>query len=201
MCFGGGGGDDGAAEARQREEQRQARIRQGMSAIDKNFRAFDDNFFNQRRDAYVAYATPQLNEQYDDALTQLTAALSRSGALQSSEGAKRTAKLKRDFDIQRQGLVDKGTELSTQARSDLENARSSLVTDLYATADPAAAAAGAAARAKIASATPGYTPLGQLFQDITAGFADWAEARAYNKAFASTAPGASASKDSGRLVG
>lgn len=201
MCLGGGGGDDGSAEARQREQQREARIRQGMFAIDNNFKAFDDNFFNKRRDDYVAYATPQLNEQYDDALTRLTAALSRSGALQSSEGIKRQGKLARDFQLQRQGLVDKGTELATSARGDLENARSSLVTDLYATADPAAAAAGAQARAKIASQAPGYTPLGQLFQDITAGFADWAEARAYNKAFASTAPGASAGKDSGRLVG
>lgn len=201
MCLGGGGGDDGSAEARRREQQREARIRSGMGAINTNFQAFDDNFFNKRRDDYVAYATPQLNEQYDDALTRLTAALSRSGALQSSEGAKRQGKLQRDFQIQRQGLVDKGTELSSQARNDLENARSSLVTDLYATADPAAAAAGAQARAKIASQTPGYTPLGQLFQDITSGFADWAEARSYNKAFASTAPGATAGRDSGRLVG
>ncbi|HEY1139943.1 MAG TPA: hypothetical protein VGE88_07020 [Lysobacter sp.] len=201
MCLGGGGGDDGSAEARKREQQREARIRQGMSAIDQNFKAFDDNFFNQRRDAYVAYATPQLNEQYDDAVTRLTAALSRSGALQSSEAAKRQGRLARDFQTQRQGLIDKGTELATQGRTDLENARSALVTDLYATADPAAAAAGAQARAKIASQTPGYTPLGQLFQDITSGLADWAEARSYNKAFASTAPGATAGKDSGRLVG
>lgn len=201
MCLGGGGGgDDGSEEVRKREEERQARIRQGMGAIDKNFSAFNDDFFNKRRDDYVAYATPQLNEQYDDALTRLTAALSRSGALQSSEGAKRQGKLKRDFQLQRQGIVDKGSELSNQARSDLENARSSLVSDLYATADPAAAAAGAQARAKIASQTPGFTPLGQLFQDITAGFADWAEARAYNKAFASTAPGATSGKDSGRTV-
>lgn len=199
MC--GGGGDDGSAEARQREQQRENRIRQGMGAIDQNFKAFDDGFFNKRRDSYVSYATPQLNEQYDDAMLRLTAALSRSGALQSSEAAKRNAKLGKDFALQRQGLVDKGTELSTQARSDLENARSSLVTDLYATADPAAAAAGAQARAKIASQTPGFTPLGQLFQDITAGLADWAEARSYNKAFASTAPGASGGRDSGRTVG
>lgn len=199
--MGAGGGDDGSKEARKREEQRQARIRQGMGVINQNFSAFNDDFYNKRRDAYVAYATPQLNEQYDDALTKLTAALSRSGALQSSEGAKRYAKLSKDFSLQRQGLVDKGVDQATQARSDLENARTSLVNDLYATADPNAAAAASAARAKIASQTPGFSPLGQVFQDITQGFADWAEARAYNKAFASTAPGATAGKDSGRTVG
>lgn len=199
MC--GGGGDDGSAEARAREEQRQARIRQGMGAINSQFSQFDDGFFNKRRDAYVAYATPQLNEQRDDALTRLTAALSRSGALQSSTAINKNARLARDFALQRQGLVDKGTDMATQARGDLENARSSLVTDLYATADPSAAAAGAAARAKIASQTPGFSPLGNLFEGITSGLADWAEARAYNKAFASTAPGASSGRDSGRTVG
>lgn len=199
MC--GGGGDDGSAEARAREEQRQARIRQGMGAINSQFAQFDDGFFNKRRDAYVAYATPQLEEQRDDALMRLTAALSRSGALQSSTALNKNAKLARDYSLQRQGIVDKGMDLATNARNDLENARSSLVTDLYATADPTAAAHGAAARAKIASQTPGYSPIGQLFENITSGLADWAEARSYNKAFASTAPGASGSKDSGRTVG
>lgn len=199
MC--GGGGDDGSAEARQREQERQARIRQGMGAINSQFAQFDDGFFNKRRDAYVAYATPQLNEQRDDALTRLTAALSRSGALQSSTAINKNARLARDFALQRQGLTDKGMDLATSARSDLENARSSLVTDLYATADPMAAAQGAQARAKIASQTPGFSPLGSLFENITSGLADWAESRAYNKAFASTAPGASGGRDSGRTVG
>jgi hypothetical protein len=197
MCLGGGGGDGGADEARQREEQRQARIRTGMTNIDRIFSGFDDNFFNNRRDTYVSYATPQLEEKYSDALTQLTAALSRSGALKSSVAADRYSKLQRDYALQRQGIVDTGTDLATSARSDLENARSGVVADLYATTDPAAAAAAAQARAKIASATPGYSPLGELFQNITAGLADWQEARAYNRGYASTAPGASSSKDSG----
>lgn len=199
MC--GGGGDDGSAEARRREQQRQSRIRQGMGAINSQFSQFGDDFFDKRRDAYVAYATPQLNDQYDDAMTRLTAALSRSGALQSSTAINKNAKLTKDFALQRQGIVDKGTDLSTQARSDLESARSSLVTDLYATADPAAAAAGAQARAKIASQPAGYSPLGNLFEGITTGLADWAEARAYNRAFASTSPGATGGRDSGRTVG
>lgn len=199
MC--GGGGDDGSAEARQREEERQRRIRQGMANINNTFAQFDDGFFNRRRDAYVAYATPQLEEQYGDASTRLAAALSRSGALQSSESIRRNARLQRQYQLERQGVVDKGSDFATAARADLENARSGLVTDLYATADPAAAAQGATARAKIASSTPGFSPLGQLFSDITSGLADWSEARAYSRGYNSTAPGSSGSRDSGRTVG
>lgn len=196
MC-GGGGGDGGAAEARAREAQRQSRIRSGMSSINRIFSGFNDDFYNRRRDAYVAYATPQLEEKYGDAVTQLTSALSRSGALRSSVAADRYGRLQRDYALNRQGVVDKGTDLATAARTDMENSRSGLVSDLYATADPAAAAAAAQARARIATATPGYSPLGELFQNITSGLADWQEARAYNRGYASTAPGASSSKDSG----
>lgn len=200
MCF-GGGGDDGSDEMRRREEERQARIREGMSKINDTFSQFNDDFFNRRRDAYVAYATPQLEEQYGDAATRLAAALSRSGALRSSEAIRRNSRLQRDYQLQRQSVVDKGMDFATSARTDLENARSGLVNDLYATADPAAAAAGAVARAKIASSNPGFSPLGQLFSDITSGLADWGEARAYARGYNSTAPGSAGARDSGRSVG
>lgn len=198
MC--GGGGDDGSAEARRREEERQSRIRMGMTRVGEIFSQYDDNFFNRQRDKYVQYATPQLNEEMDDASLRLTAALSRSGALKSSEAAKRSAKLQRDFQLQRQAVVDRGSKIANQSRGDLENARSSIISDLYATADPAAAGASAVARAKIASQDPEFSPVGGLFEDITKGLADWQEARSYNRAFSSTAPGASRSSDSGRNV-
>lgn len=198
MC--GGGGDDGSAEARRREEERQARIRQGMTNISRVFEPYNDAFFNKRRDAYVAYATPQLEQEAGDAGLRLSAALSRSGALQSSESIKRQARLSRDYQLQRQAMVDKGVGLANQGRQDIENARSSIISDLYATADPAAAAQASVARTKIASQDPAFDPIGNLFQDITKGLADWQEARAYSRGFAATAPGATTGRDSGRNV-
>lgn len=198
MC--GGGGDDGSAEARRREEERQARIRQGMANISRIFEPYNDAFFNKRRDAYVAYATPQLEQEASDAGLRLSAALSRSGALQSSEAVKRQARLSRDYQLQRQSMVDKGVSLANQGRQDIENARSSIISDLYATADPAAAAQASIARTKIASQDPSFDPIGNLFQDITKGLADWQESRAYARGFSSTAPGATTGRDSGRNV-
>lgn len=183
MC-GGGGGDDGSKEARIREEQRQARIKQGMASIDQTFSQFDDGFFDSRANAYQRFAMPQLEDKYTDALSTLTAALSRSGLLQSSVASNKNANLAKDYQLQRQNIVDQGIEQATNARRDIENARSALAMDLNATADPAAAAAAAQARAKIATQQPSFSPLGMLFQNVASGLADYQEARAYNRAFA-----------------
>lgn len=202
MCLGGGGGDGGAAEARQREEERQKRIRQGMDAINATFGQFDDGFFNRRSDAYQRYAMPQLEDQYGDAMGELTAALARSGMLRSSVAANKNANLSKQYSLQRQNVVDQGIAQATDARRDLENSRAALVTDLYATADPAAAAAAAQQRAKIATQQPSFSPLGMLFQNVSAGLADYNEGRAFSR-FAS-APGGSfggRSGGSGRVVG
>lgn len=58
MCFGGGGGDGGAAQARADEQARQARIKQGVGRINEQFNQFDDSFYQGRKDAYRAFATP-----------------------------------------------------------------------------------------------------------------------------------------------
>lgn len=205
MC-GGGGGDGGAAEARQREEERQRRIREGMASINQTFSQFDDPFFDRRRSAYIAYATPQLEDQYSNALTTLTSALARTGglsSLRSSVAADKQGALSRDYSLQRQNIIDQGIGQATQARRDIENARSAIVSDLYATADPAAAAAAAQARARIATQQPTFSPLGMLFQNASAGLADYAEGRAFNRAFAAGAGGnySTGRGSSGRNVG
>lgn len=197
-------GDDGSADIRKREEERQARIKQGMASIDSTFSQFDDPFFDRRRQAYVSYAMPQVENQYTDALTNLTAALARSGLMQSSVAARKGGDLTKQYSLQRQNVVDQGLDASTQARRDIENSRSGLVSDLYATADPAAAAAGAAARAKIATQQPSYSPLGMLFQNAASGLADYSEGRMYNRAFAGAPTGGfnfGGSSSSGKVIG
>lgn len=198
MCM--GPGDDGSGEARAREAQRQARIRQGMRSIDSTFYKFNDDFFNQRGAAYIDYAMPQVEDQYDNALGTLKAALQRSGLLQSSVAASKDKKLKLDYSLQRQNVVDQGLDAATNARKDVASAKQSVIQDLYATADPAAAAAQAQARAKIATAQPSFSPLGMLFQNVASGLADWQEARAYNRAFAGGGASYGSSSDSGRVV-
>jgi hypothetical protein len=174
MCGGGGGGDGGASS---REKARQRRIRYGMQWISDNFRPFNDQFFANRRKAYLDFTTPQLTTQYNDAYRSLLTALQRSGILQSSEAARRLSTLQGEYDQQKQGLVDKSYEMAARDRSDIENARSALVADLNVTSDPASANAAAAARQQILATNPTYQPLADLFTNTTAGLADYQEAR------------------------
>lgn len=202
MC-GSGGGDNGAAEARMREQRRQANLSQGMTSIDQAFSGFDDNFYNQRQQAYNEFAMPQLNRQYGGAMDDLTFALARSGLLESSVAARKQGDLSENFQLQRQGVVDEGARLANQARQDVASARSSTVNDLYATENPAAAAAAAQARARIATQQPTFSPLGMLFQNATSGLADWAENRAYSEGYrrGTGQAGATNQGGSGRVVG
>lgn len=168
MCIGGGGGGDGGAgEARAREEARQASIRTGMGNIDSAFAGFNDDFFNARGKAYTDYAMPQLDEQWGKAQEDLTYGLSRSGLLNSSAAAEKMADAKRDYDRQRQAIESTGLDYANQARGDVERNRSDLVAQLNATADPTSAAQAAANRAGMLSASPGFQPLGQLFQNLS----------------------------------
>lgn len=203
MCGGGGGGNNGAREAREREARRQAALSQGMQAIDQSFAGFTDDFYDQRKQAYIDYAMPQLNRQHGTAAEDLTYALARSGLLESSVAARKQGDLAEQFQMQRQGIVDEGMRLANQARQDVAQARSSVVNDLYATENPAAAAAAAQARARIATAQPTFSPLGMLFQNVTSGLADWSENRAYSDGYrrGSGGAGATSQSGSGRIVG
>jgi hypothetical protein len=168
--------EDYAWEARDIEEARQARIRAGLNEITNNFAQFDQGFYNDRSKAFLDYQTPQLSEQYHDAYRGLMTALSRGGILRSSEGARRFGRLSTDYDRQKQQLLTKADEVSAQSRRNIENSRSALVQDLYATADPAAAQAASRARAEIEATQQSFTPIANAFSNVTSGLADYTTA-------------------------
>ena len=171
MCFGGGGGasERYANEQRAAEQQRQARIRSGMSAIDSQFAGFDDNFYNDRSQAYLDFALPQVEQQYQKANRGLVYALARQGIGQSSEGNTRFGDLLQNQMLANQQAVDKSRQVESEARKSVEDTRSGLIADLYATADPAAAAKNATARAAYLATPQGFSPIGQLFANVLDG--------------------------------
>ena len=131
------------------------------------FNGFNDQFFNGRRQAYIDYAQPQLDTQYNDARRQLTYALARSGTLDSSERARQEGVLQREYDVQRQNIADQGLSYSTQARTAVEDARANLIATLNATGDTEGATNAAIARAQTLSQPAAFSPLGQLFANFT----------------------------------
>lgn len=141
---------------------------------------FDDNFYNARRQAYLDYANPQLQRQYEDAVKQLTFALGRNGLLDSTVRADREGKLQTEYDTQRQGIADKALDYENQARNQVEQARQNLISTLNVTGDASGAANSAITQAKNLQAPPAFDPLASLFEDATAGLATQAQLEARN---------------------
>lgn len=157
-----------AAQQRQDELARQARIQSGMSEIDRVFGgSFTPEFYGKQRQAYLDYATPQLDQQYGQTKDQLVYALSRAGLLDSSAGQAENANLSRAYDRNRLDIAGKAMDVENTARSNVENARSNLVATLNATGDDANAAATALRQSQNLSMPQGYSPLTSLFADVS----------------------------------
>lgn len=179
-----GGGDKAAKaaerqarEARQREAKRQADLKLGRSHIDSTFSQFNDAFFDQRRNDYMAFGLPQLDDSYQSARKNLIFALQRSGNLNSSAAGGRMRDLKTQYERNKQMLDQKAQGYANTARSDVENNRAQLIQMLSATVDPAAAAKDSASRAAIIAQPAPFDPFTAVFSDVTAGLADAAAAR------------------------
>lgn len=155
--------NDYAAFQRRQEEDRQARIASGAKDIDRRFAGYDDNFYRDAAQKYRNWLYPRIDRQYRDAQQDTLFALSRGGQLNSSAAAGQSAKLYNAFQDARLHAEQKAQGASAQMRSAIEGARADALSLLSATADPAAAAAVANARAQAASAPPAYDTLGNIF--------------------------------------
>ena len=158
--------DNSAAIARKQEEERQARIRQGVSSIDSEFSNYNDDFYNKYQNDYLGYYTPQLEEQYGDARKRLTLNLAKTGNLNSQHGIDQSAKLKDYYGTQSSSVTNKALDAANALRGDVDSRKSQLYADARSSADPANAAA--AARSVAQSLTPGQpsSPLANVFSDF-----------------------------------
>lgn len=163
MCMGGGGGGNAAAQAREDEKRRQERIQKGMGNINETFSTFDDSFYDRRANAYKAFAMPNVESQYKDAHQGLVYNLARSGNLASSEAARQMGILNQDRNSANLKVADASLDYANKSRQQVEQARTDLVNQLMATADPSTAASQAAARSATLTPDPAMVGLGDLF--------------------------------------
>ena len=174
MCFGDGGAGamrDEASRQRAEEEARQGRIRSGRKKIDDTFSSFDDAFYDKRKQSYLDYANPQLDDQYKKAVSELTLALARNSLSNSSVAARKKAELQKQQGIQARAVADKAREYEAGTRSAVDMAKSDLQTQNMSLADPSLIGQTAANRAISLTELPAYSPLGALFANATEGLA------------------------------
>lgn len=166
--MGGKSGGGEAAAARADELKRQKEIRKGTERVNSIFdRQFNDGYFDNQRDAYVNYATPQLDDQRADANKELIFAMDRGGQLDGSARASLAGELQKKYDLQRQKVQDDALNFRTNAMNSVEDARSGLIATLNATGDAQGAANSALSRAAALSQPAAYSPLTSLFADFT----------------------------------
>jgi hypothetical protein len=190
-----------AAETRAAEDTRQVEVNDGRARIDSTFSRFDDGFYAGRERAYSDYYTPQLDEQYNDALKSLTFALADAGLLNSSVAAGRTGDLERDYARRRQEITSNAKGLANQTRGDVETARGELVQQLSATGDAQGVGNSAVSRAATLAAQPSFSPLAQVFQNTVAGIGAAQAAQGAGTTRRGTSMFSTTGAGSGRVVG
>ena len=204
MCLGGGGGDSFLKEeyARQNaeEEARQGRITQGKANIDNAFAGYDDNFYSGQAQNYMDYATPQIEDQYGDALRSLTNALSRNGVSQSSMAADRRAKIEKQLANAQTDAARQGQSFANDTRQSLAGVKNNLISQNQSLADPTLIANMAANQSIAASQLPSYNPVAQIFAGAAEGLATQQQLEARDKARYNMAELFNL-KGSGRVIG
>jgi len=162
-----------------RKQRLQEVFNKGVFSGVENVPGFDDNFFNSRRDAYLNYAKPQLEDQFADQNKNLIFALARGGNLESSLAAERKAKLGLERD---QRVIDLGNEaqnIVNSSRQQIEGARGDITNQLLASGDNSLAVQNAMRQASNLQQMPGFSPVGQLFNDAAGGIGAYFGGRNY----------------------
>ena len=142
------------------------KAKQGPTIASEGFGGLVD----QRREAYLSTQVPELQKRFDDARRQLVYSLARAGRLGSSTAATRDAALGQDFQTA-DARVRAGANADAAAfRSNINDTRSALESQLRASADPVAAVNSALTRGvQFREDQPTPSALGDIFGAATTG--------------------------------
>lgn len=176
MC---GGGSDGSEQARKLEAERQARITEGMGAINQTFSQFNPEFYRGRQQDYIGYAMPQLYRQLANTNRQGFYGLANRGLATSGAANQFGSNLGYEANVQKQGIADQALSQSQQLQREVESQRSQLFAQLQASADPTTAAQQAISSAGIYSLPSAFAPIGNLFGQFASMYAQNQMNKAY----------------------
>jgi len=130
------------------------------------YAGYNNNFFNQRAQAYEDYALPQLGQQYQQTKNSLQYNLANRGLIGGSVQNQENNDLALSMGQQKQGIADQGLAQAQQLRSDVQNSKLQAISQLYQTASPAQAQSSALADAARFSAPNQFAPLANGFANL-----------------------------------
>jgi hypothetical protein len=154
-----------AEAAAQQEALRRQNIQSGQQSIDQAFGQFNDDYFGNITNAFKQAQMPGLQQQFDQARDQLTAALAGRGTLESTAGANQMAQLQQRFGEQQAGIGTQALEFANGIRGQVNDTRNNLLSMVMSGGDPsgiAARATGDATSLARTAATIPTAPLGSV---------------------------------------
>lgn len=131
--------DQAYQTAQQAEAQRQANITKGMDSINKAFAGYDQNFYNNRAQAFLNYALPQLGQQYQNTRNTLGFNLANRGLSNSSQANKTWSDLYNQLGQAKQSIADQAQQQSNALQTQVSNLKQGVIGQLYQSADPSQA--------------------------------------------------------------
>jgi hypothetical protein len=198
MCFGGGGNSSKkmsaannaaqqantqmAQQQRSDEIARQNSVNESIGNVNNAFSQFNDSWFGNKRNDYLSYYTPQVDQQYAQAQQDTLYQLARQGLNNSSAGGKVYSDLARDYGNQKQSVQSGANAYEQQARAQVEAQRNNLINQATATANPSAAASAAnnaVGSLQMIQPSGGYSPLAGLFNTFAGAAANGIQNYAY----------------------
>lgn len=162
----GGSSDNYADLAAKQERARQQAIQQGIGRINTAFAGFTPSFYKQRAQDYINFAEPQLSQQYQTNRNQVGFGLANRNLLGGSAANKQWSDLNRAMGQAQQQVADTGISQAQGLQQQIENQRNTLYGQLYQSADPAGAQAGAIQSAATFAQPSVYPALGNMFTNL-----------------------------------
>lgn len=148
-------------------------LTQGAANINNVFASYDDNYYKGIAQKYLDYYLPQVDDQYKKSNETLLYNLARNGILDSSAKTDAYAEADRIYGEQKQDITSKANALSSDAKKYISDQKTALVNQLNLTGGETSLASGflgktPTAISVTAPTAPNFSPLGDLFNNITA---------------------------------
>lgn len=158
------GGDEGPSP----KDRAKASLRRGQlfNEQDQTFQGFQPSFYDQRSKDYVNYALPQLAGQYQTTKNALGFGVANRGLYGGSAAQKQNSELERETGQAKQSIADSGRNQANALQQQVAAAKQNAINQLYQTADPSQATAGAINAAAQFRLPNSFAPLANMFSSL-----------------------------------
>ena len=142
---------------------------------EKTGTAFNDAFYDARRQSFLDYYAPQLQRQFSDARDQLGFALARAGLSRSSTAIDKSSRLSESYNTENTALASRAEKSVSDLKNNVADQRATLLGQLEASSDPGATANLATGRQQVLAQSPiEYSPLSDAFAGATGAVGSYA---------------------------